>query len=100
MSLTDSIDTSTPAGPFFFHVMASLAETERVLSVERTRAGLQAARSKGRVGRRKKVMTKGKVEAAGKLLASGLPPQDVATDLGVSVATLCRWLPVSSRGDG
>jgi len=39
VSLTDSIDTSTPAGRFFFHVMASLAEIERELTVERTRAG-------------------------------------------------------------
>lgn len=38
-SLTDSIDTGTPSGRFFFHVMASLAETERELIVERTRAG-------------------------------------------------------------
>ncbi|MBD4479594.1 recombinase family protein, partial [Xanthomonas citri pv. citri] len=39
-SLTDSIDTSTPAGRFFFHVMSALAEMERELIVERTRAGL------------------------------------------------------------
>lgn len=43
-SLTDSIDTSTPAGRFFFHVMSALAEMERELIVERTRAGLDAAR--------------------------------------------------------
>ena len=88
VSPTDSIGTSTPARRFFFHVMASLAETERVLSVERTRAGLQAARSEGRVGGWRRVMTEGKVEVTGKLLASGLPRQDVATDLGVSVATI------------
>ena len=43
-SLTDSIDTSTPSGRFFFHVMASLAEMERELIVERTHAGLETAR--------------------------------------------------------
>src|SRR5438445_7813678 len=43
-SLTDSIDTTTASGRFFFHVMASLAEMERELTVERTRAGLEAAR--------------------------------------------------------
>ncbi|WP_250667047.1 MULTISPECIES: recombinase family protein, partial [Escherichia] len=42
-SLTDSIDTSTPMGRFFFHVMGALAEMERELIVERTRAGLDAA---------------------------------------------------------
>ena len=44
-SVTDAIDTSTPAGRFFFHVMASLAQMERELLVERTRAGLDAARA-------------------------------------------------------
>jgi DNA invertase Pin-like site-specific DNA recombinase len=49
-SITDGIDTKTPAGRFFFHVMASLAQMERELIMERTRAGLQAARRQGRVG--------------------------------------------------
>jgi DNA invertase Pin-like site-specific DNA recombinase len=40
-SLTDAIDTGTPSGRFFFHVMASLAEMERELTIERTRAGLE-----------------------------------------------------------
>ena len=57
VSLTDSIDTSTPAGRFFFHVMASLAEMERELTVERTRAGLESARKRGRTGGRKRKMT-------------------------------------------
>lgn len=52
MSLTDKIDASTAAGRFFFHVMASLAEMERELTVERTRAGLAAARARGRTGGR------------------------------------------------
>ena len=47
-SLTDSIDTSTPMGRFFFHVMGALAEMERELIVERTKAGLEAARAQGR----------------------------------------------------
>ena len=47
-SLTDSIDTGTPSGRFFFHVMASLAEMERDLIVERTRVGLDVARQLGR----------------------------------------------------
>src|SRR6266446_3908713 len=51
-SLTDGIDTKTPAGRFFFHVMASLAQMERELIVERTRAGLGAARKLGRIGGR------------------------------------------------
>src|SRR5258708_6880101 len=42
-SITDGVDTKTPAGRFFFHVMASLAQMERELIMERTRAGLEAA---------------------------------------------------------
>ena len=96
-SLTDAIDTGTPAGRFFFHVMASWAEMERELTVERTRAGLEVARQLGRKGGRKRQMTDSKIESAKKLLASGIPPRDVATNLGISVPTLYRWIPASGR---
>lgn len=56
-SLTDSIDTSAPMGRFFFHVMGALAEMERELIVERTRAGLEAARARGRNGGRRPKLT-------------------------------------------
>ncbi|BBP02557.1 recombinase family protein [Sulfuriferula nivalis] len=95
-SLTDAIDTGTPSGRFFFHVMASLAEMERELTVERTRAGLEVARKLGRIGGRKRQMTDSKIESAKKLLASGVPPRDVAKNLGVSVPTLYRWVPASA----
>ena len=96
-SMTDSIDTGTPSGRFFFHVMASLAEMERELTIERTRAGLELARHLGRKGGRKRQMTDSKIEAAKKLLASGTPPKDVAKNLGVSVPTLYRWVPASEN---
>jgi DNA invertase Pin-like site-specific DNA recombinase len=96
-SLTDGIDTPTPAGRFFFHVMASLAQMERELLAERTRAGLAAARRRGRVGGRKRRMTPGKVESARKLLKSGMAPRDVAQNLAVSIPTLYRWVPATSR---
>ena len=60
--LTDQIDTSTTAGRFFFHVMASLAQMERDLTVERTRSGLDAARRQGRTGGRKRKMTDSKIQ--------------------------------------
>jgi DNA invertase Pin-like site-specific DNA recombinase len=96
-SLTDAIDTGTPSGRFFFHVMASLAEMERELNAERTRAGLEVARQLGRKGGRNPIMTGSKIESAKKLLANGVPPKDVAKDLGVSVPTLYRWIPASAR---
>lgn len=97
-SVTDSIDTSTSSGRFFFHVMASLAEMERELLIERTRAGLEVARKLGRKGGRKRKMTENKIKSAKHLLNSGMPPRDVAKSLGVSVPTLYRWLPASERG--
>ncbi len=91
-SLTDGIDTSTPAGRFFFHVMAALAEMERELIRERTNAGLASARARGRQGGRKPKMSESKIAAAKQLLDAGRPAQEVADNLGVSRATLYRGL--------
>lgn len=96
-SLTDSIDTSTPSGRFFFNVVASFAQMERELIIERTRAGLEAARARGRKGGRKPKFTESKREAAKKLLASGAEPKEVAKNLGISVPTLYRWIPASKQ---
>lgn len=96
-SLTDAIDTGTPSGRFFFHVMASLAEMERELTIERTRAGLEVARQLGRKGGRKPKMTDSKIVSAKKLLDSGVSPKDVAKNLGVSIPTLYRWVPASAH---
>lgn len=96
-SITDGIYTTSPAGRFFFHVMASLAQMERELLIERTKAGLMAAKKRGRVGGRRRTMTPSKVEAAKKLLAERMPPREVAQNLGVSIPTLYRWCPASER---
>ena len=96
-SLTDAIGTGTASGRFFFHVMASLAEMERELTIERTQAGLKVARQLGRTDGRKRQMTESKIKSAKKLLASGVPPRDVAANLGVSVPILYRWIPASSH---
>lgn len=94
-SITDSIDTSTASGKFFFHIMAALAEMEGALIRERTRVGLEAARRQGRFGGRKPLMTDSKLKAARKLLKSGELPRDVVRNLGVSLATLYRWIPAA-----
>lgn len=62
-SMTDAINTGAPSGRDFFCVMASLAETGRKLTVERTCAGLEVARKLGRVGGRKCHMTDSKIES-------------------------------------
>ncbi|SLO74114.1 DNA-invertase hin [Klebsiella variicola] len=94
-SLTDSIDTSTPAGRFFFHVMSALAEMERELIVERTRAGLAAAREQGRVGGRRRVMTTEVVEQCRRMLGMGATRKQVADVIGVDVKTIYKYLPAS-----
>ena len=95
-SITDAIDTGSASGRFFFHVMASLAEMERELTIERTRAGLEVARQLGRKGGRRREMTDSKIKSAKKLLASGVPARDVASNLGISAPTLYRWIPAST----
>jgi DNA invertase Pin-like site-specific DNA recombinase len=96
-SLTDGIDTTTPHGRFFFHMMASLAQMERELTAERTKAGLDAARRRGRMVGRKRRMTPSKIASAKQLLGGGMSPREVAHNLGVSIPTLYRWVPASSR---
>lgn len=92
-SLTNGIDTTNSGGRFFFHIMASLAQMERELISERTKAGLAAGKRLGRLGGRRRIMTEGKIRSAKKLLKSGQLPREVADDLGISLATLYRWIP-------
>lgn len=96
-SISDAIDTGTPSGQMFFHVMASLADMDHELIVERNRTGLEAARQLGRKGGRKPKMTDSKIASAKSLLANGMPPKDVAKSLGVSIPTLYRWVPAAAN---
>ncbi|EMO4161958.1 recombinase family protein [Morganella morganii] len=92
-SLTDSIDTSTAMGRFFFHVMSALAEMERELIVERTLAGLAAARAQGRIGGRPAALTGNDWEQIGRLLDKGYSRQQLAIIYGVGVSTIYRYFP-------
>jgi DNA invertase Pin-like site-specific DNA recombinase len=92
-SLSDAIDTTTPAGRFFFHVLAALAEMERDLIRERTNAGLAAARARGRKGGRRPKLSPNQIAHARTLLADGNTTiKDVAASLGVNRATIYRSL--------
>ena len=85
-SLTDGIDTTTPAGRFFFHVMAALAEMEADLIRERTYAGLKAARERGRKGGRKPIMPDHpKVRAA----------KEMHKNKNLSISEICETLQIS-----
>lgn len=96
-SLTESIDTTTPAGRLLFGVLASLAAFERDLIRERTLAGLAAARARGRVGGRPTKMTPDKLAVARRMLAEGRPKTTIATTIGVSRATLYSQLARSGN---
>jgi DNA invertase Pin-like site-specific DNA recombinase len=67
-SLQENIDTTTSGGKLVFHLFSALAEFERDIIRERTQAGLQAARRRGRLGGRRRVMDAKKVEMAKALL--------------------------------
>jgi len=91
-SLTEHIDTTTPGGELVFHIFAALAQMERRLISERTLAGLDAARARGRVGGRPTVMTPDKLEAAQRLVEARVPITQIAATLGVGRATVSRAL--------
>ncbi len=94
VSLTESIDTTTPGGKLIFHLMGALAEFERDLIRERTNAGLAAARARGRVGGRpRRLATNGKVALARRLFADphhSIP--EICSTLGISRSTLYRYV--------
>lgn len=91
-SLTESIDTTTPAGRVLIGVLAALAGSERDLIRERTLAGLQAARERGRVGGRPTSMTPDKLAVAARVLSEGRSKSTIAATIGISGATLYSYL--------
>jgi DNA invertase Pin-like site-specific DNA recombinase len=91
-SLGESIDTKSAGGRLVFHFMSALAEFERSLIIERTTAGLAAAKRRGtRLGRRPALLP-AQVAHARQLIAGGESPGDVARRLDVSRSTLYKHL--------
>jgi DNA invertase Pin-like site-specific DNA recombinase len=98
-SLTENIDTTTSGGRLIFHIFGALAEFERAVIHERTRAGLQAARDRGRTGGRPRTLGPKELAAARAMLADPeIRVGDVAAHLKVSPATLYRHLPGGRGG--
>ena len=96
-SLTEHMDTTTPGGKLVFHFFAALAEFERDIIQERTRAGLAAARARGRKGGRppldKDASKRKKIEMARTLNADpSTSIEDICKTLHISRATLYRYL--------
>ena len=89
-SLTEGIDTTTAQGRLTFHLMGALAEFERSLIVERTQAGLKAARKRGVQIGRPPALTSAQIKHAKKLIDAGERPSAVAASLNVDRSTLYR----------
>lgn len=93
-SITESIDTTTSGGKLVFHIFGALAEFERTIIQERTRAGLAAARARGRTGGRPPVLDdKDKAAAIALLRDPEIPVKEVARRLGISLAALYHHFP-------
>ena len=90
-SLHESLDTASPAGKLTFHVFGALAEFEREVMRERTRAGLQAARNRGKHLGRPRSLSPEQIEMARTMMANPkLSARQVARQFGVHRATLYR----------
>jgi DNA invertase Pin-like site-specific DNA recombinase len=97
-SLNGDIDTTTSNGRLIFHIFCALAEFERDLIVDRTQAGLAAARARGKVAGRKPKLSADQVAVAQRLHRDGKHTvSEIAKVLGVSRATIYRHLPVASK---
>ena len=91
-SLTEHIDTDTPTGRAMWQMIGVLAELERSLISERTRAGAAAAKARGVKFGRKPKLTRQQINQAVKLIAQGERAEDVAASFHVGRTTLYRAL--------
>jgi DNA invertase Pin-like site-specific DNA recombinase len=95
VSLTEHIDTTSATGKLFFQFIAMLAEFERNFISERSKAGLDAARARGRVGGRPRLQpTDAKVIIAKQMHASNTPIKVILKTLNIQKSTLYRYLKI------
>jgi len=100
-SITEAIDTTTSGGKLVFHVFGALAEFERNLIRERTQAGLEAARARGRKGGRRKLLSKEKRRHVVELHQSRqYSVREICSLMGISRPTLYAYLAEFSDEKG
>jgi len=92
LSLTEAIDTASAAGRLMWHIFGALGEFERALIVERTQAGLKAAKKRGQKLGRRPALSEDQRKHARELLAKGESPATVAKLLNICRATLYNSL--------
>ena len=94
----ENIDTTTSGGKLVFHIFGALAEFERDIIRERTQAGLQAARARGKKGGRPKVLKDKKVAIAQKLYNNkNNSNAEICKTLHMSRSTLYRYIEIGER---
>ena len=97
--LEQDIDTSKPSGKFIFHMFAAFAEFERDIIRERTLAGLAAARTRGRKGGRKKIISEKKINTAFKMYDSkNYTVKEISETLEIKVRTFYDYLKRRKSG--
>jgi DNA invertase Pin-like site-specific DNA recombinase len=97
-SLTENIDTTTSEGKLVFHIFGALAEFEREIIRERTQAGLQSARSRGKIGGRPKALTPKEVQILRNMAADKfLTVSDICKTLGIGRTTFYRYVKAGER---
>ena len=98
-SLTEPFDTTTASGELFFQICAAFAQMNGRIISDRTRAGLAAARDRGRRGGRPTVMTPERIAIARRMRADKETWQTVATTLGVGMSSVRRALSEDDAHD-
>lgn len=88
VSLTEGMDTTTPSGELFFHIFGALAQFERTLIQERVKAGLEAAKTRGRIGGRPRAIDDEKLATIKKALDDGMSKAAICRTFGVKRSTL------------
>ena len=92
-SLQENIDTTTSGGKLVFHIFGALAEFEREIIRERIQAGLDSARSRGKVGGRPKVLSAKEVQMLNNMAADkSLTVADICKTLGIGRTTFYRYV--------
>ena len=91
-SLTESIDTSSAGGELLFHILGALAQFERSLISERTKAGMASAKARGTHVGRPRSLSPERISHARDLLDAGKTQREVARLLKVSPSTVYRHL--------
>jgi DNA invertase Pin-like site-specific DNA recombinase len=100
VSLHENLDTTTATGKFTFHLFCSIAQMERDVITERTKAGLEAARSRGRTGGRKSVESKTIEKALKMYLSNEFSIKAILETTGISKTTLYKYIELNDPRKG